>query len=425
MEAAREAVEELKGIANRLVELRKAGREPAVLQGAANAGVPSLLRLCGAVRAAVLEADASRERVQQAKAQMERGVMALHSHAYERRFYEKEIAACYGFRSAFPDDQICVEPEAAAAAAAAAPGAPPPDPHARMLARLTLELEARKALSGALAAARAAREAEAAAAAALRARLEAVAASLRAVGAARQPLAKVLGARVPLEPRPRLAAGLPLPLWVIYSQLAAGRDALGLPIAARIEGTQAAAEAAEAEAEAEAAAARQGGGRGGSAAGADAIYRVHPLSTVVSLFSSSQQQQQQQEEEGEQGAPLLEVHFCYYPAAGLVGARCVRGGAEAGALLSALFPGDTGDGEGFELLAQLAGPGPYAFGSAAAPARPYRWAQDLGGAELLPSLPPPAGEAARLGALEALAARQRQQRVQALVQRLQQVAAGG
>jgi hypothetical protein len=92
--------------------------------------------------------------------------------------------------------------------------------------------------------------------------------------------------------------------------------------------------------------------------------------------------------------------------------------------------------QGLESLAQLAGAGPYAFGSPAAPARPYRWAQDLAGVDVLPPLPPGGGGEAGgeagggggaaaagadplLGPLAAAAAAERRQRVQVLVERLQ------
>jgi hypothetical protein len=65
---------------------------------------------------------------------------------------------------------------------------------------------------------------------------------------------------------------------------------------------------------------------------------------IVSLLGQQQQQQQQQQR------PLLQVRFQYYPAPGLVGARCGGEGRLAAsdedeAVLGALFPGDTGNGE--------------------------------------------------------------------------------
>lgn len=71
------------------------------------------------------------------------------------------------------------------------------------------------------------------------------------------------------------------------------------------------------------------------------------------------------------------------------------------------------------MLAQLAGSGPFAFGSAAARARPYAWAQELAGCDPIPSLPPGAGGGeARAGGLEAA----RGGRVAALLARLRAAA---
>lgn len=203
--------------------------------------------------AAALASDASRERAAAAKADLDRRVLRLQSILYEGRFYDREITACTSYKSAYPDALVAPPPGAAAEQ-------PPPagaGRHAREVARLTAELAARKALCEELSRAQAERQREAAAAAAAKARVDALKAPLRGLGQAGRPLLSVLGTKVPMQPAAREAGLLPAPLWAIYSQFGAARDALGLGVDVRVEGSAEAAQqlaAAAAEGPGEAAA---------------------------------------------------------------------------------------------------------------------------------------------------------------------------
>ncbi|KAI8475050.1 MAG: Fms-interacting protein-domain-containing protein [Monoraphidium minutum] len=430
-----EAAAALRELVDRIAELRGPGgaaaEDPAV-QDACRAGALALLALRQRYRAAALGSEAAREAAAAAKSGLDQRVLQLHNLLYEKQYYEKEVLSCTNFRSAVPDADICLIPEPEFLAAAAAAGGAPADEaaadgHKRMLARLAHELGTRKALTRDLAAARSEREAEAAAAAARKGALDALQAGLRGLEDAGRPLAAALGPRAEARAAAAAAGLLPLPLWVVYSQFRAAADALALPVEVSVDG------AADAAGAPRSAAGGKGGGRSGGGAppskrrkeaqglAEESVYRVHPQTVVVTLLGQPRQAQQQQRQQQRQRQALLEVRFQYYPAPGLVGACCGGGGGGGGGgddVLGALFPGDTGDGEGYEVLAQLAGPGPYEFGTAAARARPYRWAQDLGGCDVVPSLPPAPTAAQRQAALSGLATYRKQQRVQVIVERL-------
>ncbi len=140
---------------------------------------------------------------------------------------------------------------------------------------------------------------------------------------------------------------------------------------------------------------------------------MHPLSVVVTLFRQGTTKQ------------LLELHLEHFTHANLVGAYCPD--AEENTMLASLFPGDRGDAEGLEPLAAL-NPGPYEFGSRSK-GRPYRWAQDLAGMDVIGALLLPSAVAGsgfvsgveRREVLEGLATLRRQQRVQTIVERLEAV----
>ena len=471
----------LKALVAHVVELKKAGADAGAVADACRAGTALLLGLRQGFRAAALGGERAREATLEAKAELDRFVLQLHNLLYERQFVEREIASCRSFKSAVPDDAVGLIPEdellASGASADAAAAAAAGDAHALMLARLGHELDGRRRLAAELEGARAERASEAEKAAAAKAKLDALRSALSGLEQAGRPLAAALGPRAAPRPQQRAAALLPMPLWVIYSQFAAARDALGLPVDVDVEGSiddaarLAAAAAAEAAAEASGgggggggagtaaeaagataaattaaaaagAAAGNAAGGGGGAAGAppskrrkpdaeqadEGVYRTHPLTVVLSLLDPRRRGAAAAAAQL-QPRPLLTVRFQHYSALGLVGAFCGGGADDARlaaaeedeAVLGALFPGDAGDGEGLEAVARLAGRGPYEFGSEAARARPYRWAQDLGGADLVPA-GAPAGAAseaeARAAALEGLAQYRRQRRALAVFERL-------
>ncbi|KAI8471412.1 MAG: THO complex, subunit 5 [Monoraphidium minutum] len=424
-------MEALTDLVARIVELRKQQASPEAIADACRAGTVALLRARQSHRAAALASEATREAAAAAKGELDRAVLQLHSLLYEKQFYEREISACTNFTSAHPDAAVGVTIDTSGGGGDVAARA---RRHAATLAALAAELGARRDLGEGLRRAQATRGREAARLAALESQLGALRSGLAALGAAGGPLLGVLGPRLQMRPPPRGAGALPAPLWALHAQFAAARDALGLPIDVRIEGAPPDdAAAAAAAAGSDAGAADGGGAEGGdagaagepagkrrrAAAAAEDIYQVHPLSVVLSLLAAA----------GSSGQPpLLEVRFELYPRPGLVGACACGGGGGGGGgagALAALFDGDVGDGEGYEVLAQLAGPGPYKFGTDAARARPYRWAQDLAGVDVIPSLPPaPAAADAPAAGLDALAAHARQQRAQAFLERLRQALSG-
>ncbi len=203
-----------------------------------------------------------REQTVAAKAQLDRIVLQLHNLLYEKQFYEKEVLSCTNFRSAVADEDINLIPtdECCAAAPAAAAAAAAGDEHALMLARLQHELDTRKALTAQLKARQSERAKQAKRAAGQKGQLDALQASLRGLEQAGRPLAAALAPRVEVRAQQRAAALLPMPLWVIYSQFAAARDALGLAVDVDVEGS----------AEDAARLVKGGGGGGGGGSGSAA-----------------------------------------------------------------------------------------------------------------------------------------------------------
>lgn len=234
MEALHELVEHI-------VELKKQKADPSAIQDACRSGTMALLRLRKQYRAAALDSEAVRERAAGAKAQLDRFVLQLHNLLYEKQFFEKEILSCTNFRSAVPDDQIALISEAefmaSGAGGATDAAALSSDPHQLMLARLTHELNTRKLLTEQLKRAQAARQQESGRAAAEKARLETLQASLRGLEQAGRPLVGVLGPRLEMRAQQRGAFLLPMPLWIIYSQFSAARDALELPVDVEVDGS--------------------------------------------------------------------------------------------------------------------------------------------------------------------------------------------
>lgn len=263
-----EAAGVLKELVDRVVELKK---QQAPTDEACRAGTMALLRLRQQYREAALGSEAVRERAAAAKSQLDRFVLQVHNLLYEKQFYEKEVASCTNFRSAYSDETINLIPEAAylsTAAGAAAAAEAGGDAHALALARLNHELASRKALTAELATAQAARAREAARAAKQKAQLESLQAALRGLEQAGRPLAGALGPRAELRAAMQKAALLPAPLWVIYSQFRAAADALGQPVDVDIDGTAEDATHAAANQAAPSGGRAARGGGGGAAGGA-------------------------------------------------------------------------------------------------------------------------------------------------------------
>jgi THO complex subunit 5 len=354
------------------------------LSGFLAAGAVKIVELREAHRAVCEEGEALREASAGAKAQLDAASLHLQNLLYEKHHYEKEIRACRAFRSAYTDAQLeLIPPEdfaAAEPAAAPAPAAVAADEaHALMLRRLDHELRFRQATLQELDPLKARRDSLAADVAQRRAAvggLDAEVANLRAA-ADRARAQFDIPAVAPSESN-RLAALLPLPLYVLYTQFSAAAAAGGLPAEVRVAGAGAAALAEQLQravfrspsapavaAEAALAEARAGAGAGGGA---------FPLGVAVAVAAAAGR------------APSLVASFHYMPASGVV---TVAGDTpEQDAQLAALFEEDESSGVAGR------GAGGAAGAAAGAPGKAYGWAQWAAGLDFLPAVPVAGGAAA-------------------------------
>ena len=115
----------------------------------ASKGLISLLRCRAANKAAAHHVEALKEETAQGRQSLESDDLVLQNLLYEKRYYEKEIAACRGYVSAFPDSRIALQPEAEfwAGADEDAKTKASTSAHELMLQRLAYEMGLRKAMA--------------------------------------------------------------------------------------------------------------------------------------------------------------------------------------------------------------------------------------------------------------------------------------
>jgi hypothetical protein len=89
-----------------LLQARRDGALPADVQGVFSAGAVRILELKAAHRQLCESTDALREAAGEAKSQLDQSSLQLQNLLYERQHYEKEIASCRGWQSAYRDEQV-------------------------------------------------------------------------------------------------------------------------------------------------------------------------------------------------------------------------------------------------------------------------------------------------------------------------------
>eukprot|EP00899_Mesostigma_viride_P004832 jgi/Mesvir1/1434/Mv14429-RA.1 len=156
--------------------------------------------------------------------------LQLQNKLYEKHHYMKEIQACQSFRTAYQDIDLAPVEEFARDAPEELKGASlaSGDPHKLMLARLTYELQQRKSLCARLAELKARRAALVDGIGAKRRFHEALPGQLKALKKATAPMQQELGMPISAAAKSqRLAELLPSPLFILYSQLLAYKEAIG------------------------------------------------------------------------------------------------------------------------------------------------------------------------------------------------------
>eukprot|EP00740_Mantoniella_antarctica_P006066 CAMPEP_0181355144 /NCGR_PEP_ID=MMETSP1106-20121128/3740_1 /TAXON_ID=81844 /ORGANISM="Mantoniella antarctica, Strain SL-175" /LENGTH=407 /DNA_ID=CAMNT_0023467859 /DNA_START=89 /DNA_END=1308 /DNA_ORIENTATION=+ len=216
--------------------LEKAAGDPAAFTAVATDASLLLLDLKATNRDVLEGIEHIRERTAAAKTGLDATRLALQNVLYEKSHIQQEITNCQEFRSAFSDDQVGLCDEAAFATrtkaatgdagAGGATDAATGDAHGLMLARLAHELGERKQLCEQERALQARRALLHAGIDARRGFLDDLGAQLASVKRATLPLQHTLRLPLALQERRRSAARLlPPPLYTLYTQLAAAREA--------------------------------------------------------------------------------------------------------------------------------------------------------------------------------------------------------
>lgn len=371
------------------------GAEANSLQDACQAGKLLLMEMKEANRTQCERMEALREDTAESKGELEALNLKLQNLLYEKSYYQKEIATCEDFKSKYPDEDVALLPLEKYAHETDAMDAV--DDHETMLKRLTHEAQRRKELHAKLEAMRAEQAAAEAEGERQSAFLKTLGEQLKGVSSAADSVKASLrvprGAMAFLSPHADL---LPLPMYVLYSQLAACIDAHGLPAEVRINGSLdeaevVANEAARAHARTDPALDHRAKmeedgdamdtGRRHDAAEHDGspdaqlpkkeLYTRHPLDVVLTLHRSK-----------EGRAPLMAVTFRYLTVLNVVTVESEDAGDNV--YLANLFPGDSGAQSPNEANNQLQG-GQFQFDLTMRD-RPYRWAQHLAGMDFLPAV---------------------------------------
>lgn len=162
---------------------------------------------------------------------------------YESHYYEKEIQSCRSFQSAYSDAQIALQPVeefwATADADLVDRAREQGSEHQLMLQRLSHEMRLRRKMFKDLEELRGAKSALLQQVLEQERTLKQLQGNLKSLDESARPLQGVLAGYPALRSITRSATELlPVALYVIYSQLSASREALGLPINVSIVGPQ-------------------------------------------------------------------------------------------------------------------------------------------------------------------------------------------
>lgn len=407
---------QFKQVTELLLQMKRSGAATDKIHGIAEKGVLGLLAMRESHRQLCLQVEQLREETSVYRRDLDQSNLQLQNLLYEKQYYEKEIQACRSFTSAVADDQVNLMPEEEfyQQATSALKDGIEGDPHKLMLSRLAHELEERRLMSARLTSLE---EEKARCLKGVESRkqvLSEVQNQLNALQAVAKPLQDTLAPAVPLPKLNHVAYLLPLPMYIIYSQLTAAQEALQLPVEVEVKGDLLAAQNFSRE-EAERKIPANGNSNGNSSArkhkGSEELperdpCQVHPLTVEMALTSVS---------------PKISVKFEFLTSLNLVAASCVN--LDDDGVLSDMYPGDDGSLEGFEIVKQFESLGrPVSLRGAG---RPYRWAQNLAGLDILPTLPEgilSSGD--RQDSLQGLSVYRMEQRVPGFLTQLQRARQG-
>ncbi|XP_040998602.1 THO complex subunit 5B [Juglans microcarpa x Juglans regia] len=442
LQGSRAAVEE---IVAKMLSIKTQGHPKSLLRELVTQMFLHFITLRQVNRSILLEEDHAKAETEHAKAPVDFATLQLHNLTYERNRYVKAIKACKDFGSKYPNIEMVSEedfirdaPEDIKATAFSNDSA-----HDLMMKRLHFELFQRKELCKLHKKLESQKKRLLDTTANQKKFMSSLPSHLKSLKKASVPIQNQLGVlHTKKLKQHHLAELLPPPLYVIYSEFLAQKEAFGENIDLEIEGSVKDAQsfahqqankdtgistnvesirldddAPDEEDDGQRRRKRPKGVPSKENLDQEGLYQVHPLRTIIHIYDD--------EVSDPKSAKLINLKFEYLLKLNVVcvGIEGSHDGAENGMLCN-LFPDDTG----VELPHQSA---KLSVGDALSfdkriTSRPYKWAQHLAGIDFLPEVSPlltthgtPSGETAKSDAVISCLSLYRQQtRIQTVVQRI-------
>uniref|UniRef100_A0A7N0ZQA7 THO complex subunit 5 n=1 Tax=Kalanchoe fedtschenkoi TaxID=63787 RepID=A0A7N0ZQA7_KALFE len=442
-----EVLKQSKGSADdivaKMLEVKKRGGSKSELRELVAQMFLNFVSLRQANRSILLEEDRVKSETEKAKGPVDFTTLQLHNLMYEKNHYVKAIKACKDFKSKYPDIELVSEEEFLKDAPEEIKGATMSDDneHNVMLKRLNYELYQRKELCKLKEQLEQKKKDLQETIANRNKFLSSLPSHLKSLKKASLPVQNQLGVLHTKKLKQHNSAELLTPpLYVIYSQLLAQKEAFEENIDLEIVGSlkdaqlfarqQAMKENANVESsrmDDDANDDEDDGQRrrkrpkkaisGKDGLDEDKVYQAHPLKVILHVFDD--------EESESKNVKLLTLKFEYLLKLNIV---CVgiEGSDELpeNSILCNLFPDDAGVELPLE-SAKLSVSESFVFDEKRR-ARPYKWAQHLGGIDFLPEVPPmlssnelPGVETSKSAiVVSGLSLYRQQNRVQTILQRL-------
>uniref|UniRef100_A0A7N0TQ76 THO complex subunit 5 n=1 Tax=Kalanchoe fedtschenkoi TaxID=63787 RepID=A0A7N0TQ76_KALFE len=433
-------------IVAKMLEVKKRGGSKSELRELIAQMFLNFVSLRQANRSILLEEDRVKAETDKAKAPVDFTTLQLHNLMYEKNHYVKAIKACKDFKSKYPDIELVSEEEFLKDAPEEIKGATISDDseHNVMLKRLNYELYQRKELCKLKEKLEQKKKDIQETIANRKKFLSSLPSHLKSLKKASLPVQSQLGVLHTKKLKQHNSAELlPPPLYVIFSQLLAQKEAFeenidleivgsvkDAQLCARQQATKDNGHATNVEnsrMEDDAIDDEDDGQRrrkrpkkaisGKDGIEEDKVYQAHPLKIILHVFDD--------EESESKNVKLLTLKFEYLLKLNVV---CVgiEGSDETpeNSILCNLFPDDAGVELPLE-SAKLSVGEAFVFDEKRS-SRPYKWAQHLGGIDFLPEVPPllasnesPGVEMSKSATVAAgLSLYRQENRVQTIVQRL-------
>ncbi|CAL1396056.1 unnamed protein product [Linum trigynum] len=440
----RESKASVEEIVSQILSVKKDGNSKSQLRELVTQTFLHFVTLRQANRSILLHEDRVKMETEKAKAPVDFTTLQLHNLMYEKGHYVKAIKACKDFKSKYPDIDLVPEeeffrdaPEDIKSSVLSSDGS-----HNLMLKRLNYELHQRKELCKLREKLELQKKSLAEMIANRKKFLSSLPSHLKSLKKASLPVQNQLGVPHTKKLKQHSSAELlPPPLYVIYSQLVAQKEAFGEEIDLEIIGSLKDAQTfARKQANKENSASanvetlrveddvpddeddaqrrRKRPKRAPSKENPDqtGIHQVHPLKLILHVLDD--------EASDPKSAKLISLKFEYLLKLNVV---CVglEGSLEVAenSILCNLFPDDTGS-ELPHQSAKLTTGCSLSFDEKRT-SRPYKWAQHLAGIDFLPEIAPllgshetTSGETSKTDVVSGLSLYRQQNRVETIVQRI-------